>query len=108
VIPIAGPDPAARAAIWRRYIPAGVLERIDVERLVDASELFTAADIEFAARKGSQRALEVEVYGNEHDQPAVRGPTTADYLDALAETRPTLTTAIVEEFSEDIETIARL
>jgi transitional endoplasmic reticulum ATPase len=38
----------------------------------------------------------------------VRGPTTADYLDALAETRPTLTTAIVEEFSEDIETIARL
>ncbi|MDX6729854.1 MAG: transitional endoplasmic reticulum ATPase [Baekduia sp.] len=108
VIPIGGPDPAARAAIWRRYIPAGVLERIDVERLVDASELFTPADIEFAARKGSQRALEVEVYGGERHQPAVRGPTTAHYLDALAETRPTLTTAIVEEFSEDIESIARL
>jgi SpoVK/Ycf46/Vps4 family AAA+-type ATPase len=108
VIPIGGPDRAARAAIWRRYIPAGVLERIDVERLVDASELFTPADIEFAARKGSQRALEVEVYGGERHQPAVRGPTTAHYLDALAETRPTLTTAIVEEFSEDIESIARL
>jgi hypothetical protein len=27
---------------------------------------------------------------------------------ALAQTRPTLTKAIVEEFSEDIDTIARL
>ena len=37
-----------------------------------------------------------------------RGPTTADYTAALTETRPTLTTAIVDEFTEDIETIARL
>jgi transitional endoplasmic reticulum ATPase len=33
VIPVGAPDTAARAAIWRRYIPAGVLERIDVDRL---------------------------------------------------------------------------
>ena len=108
VIPVGAPDAAARAAIWRRYLPAGALDRIDVDALVEASELFTPADIEFAARKGSQRALEIAVYGDERDRPEVRGPATADYLAALGETRPTLTPAIVEEFNEDIETIARL
>jgi transitional endoplasmic reticulum ATPase len=108
VIPLGAPDAAARAAIWTRYIPAAVLERIDLDTLVEASELFTPADIEFAARKGSQRALEVAVYGGDQDRPEVRGPVTADYLAALAETRPTLTTTMVDEFSEDIASIARL
>jgi SpoVK/Ycf46/Vps4 family AAA+-type ATPase len=108
VIPIGAPDAKAREAIWRRYIPAGVLERIDLERLVEASDLFTPADIEFAARKGSQRALETAVYGEDAAESQSRGPTTADYEAALAETRPTLTKAIVDDFSEDIETIARL
>ncbi len=108
VIPVGAPDAAARAAIWRRYIPAGVLERVDVDALVAASELFTPADIEFAARKGSQGALEAGVYGAEEQRPEVRGPATADYLSALAGTRPTLTTTIVDEFTEDIASIARL
>ena len=108
VIPIGTPDAAARAAIWRRYIPAGVLEHIELDRLIEASDLFTPADIEFAARKGSQRALETAVYGDE-DRPAREsGPTTADYEAALDETRPTLTKAIVDEFAEDIASIARL
>ena len=50
-----------------------------VSRLVEASDLFTPADIEFAARKGSQRALEQVVYGN---APQAPGPTTDDYLAA--------------------------
>src|SRR3954451_18463338 len=108
VIPIGAPDATARAAVWRRSIRAGVLERIDPDPRVDASDLFTPADIEFAARRGSQRALEIAVYGDAQDRPEVRGPATADYLAALAETRPTLTTAIVDEFTEDIATIARL
>ena len=108
MIPVGPPDATARGAIWRRYLPTGALDRIDVDALVEASELFTPADIEFAARKGSQRALELSVYGDEQDRPVVQGPATADYLAALAETRPTLTTAIVEEFTEDIATIARL
>ncbi|MEA2320779.1 MAG: transitional endoplasmic reticulum ATPase [Solirubrobacteraceae bacterium] len=108
VIPVGPPDDVARAAIWRRYIPAGVLDRIDVDALVEASELFTPADIEFAARKGSQRALELAVYGPEQERRAIRGPATEDYLAALDETRPTLTTTMVDEFTEDIATIARL
>src|SRR5919112_84938 len=108
VIPIGAPDAAARAAIWRRYIPGGVLERVNLDVLVDATDMFTPADIEFAARKGSQRALEMAVYGDVDEQPQDGGPTTADYLGALSETRPTLTQAIVDDFSEDIEKIARL
>jgi GNAT superfamily N-acetyltransferase len=105
VIPIGAPDGAAREAIWRRYIPQTVLGRIDLATLVEASDLFTPADIEFAARKGSQRALETVVY---EDGAREDGPTTEDYLAALRETRPTLTTAIVDEFDQDIATIARL
>jgi GNAT superfamily N-acetyltransferase len=108
VIPVGPPDGVARAAIWRRYIPAGVLDRVDVDALVEASELFTPADIEFAARNGSQRALELAVYGPEQERREVRGPATEDYLVALGETRPTLTTTMVDEFTEDIATIARL
>jgi transitional endoplasmic reticulum ATPase len=108
VIPVGAPDGAARSAIWRRYIPPGVLERIELDKLVEASELFTPADIEFAARKGSQRALEIAVYGTKDRQPPARGPTTADYETALSETRPTLTKTIVDDFTEDIATIARL
>jgi hypothetical protein len=76
--------------------------------LVEASDLFTPADIEFAARKGSQRALGLAIYGELDTQPRVGGPTTDGYLAALSETRPTLTKVIVEEFTEDIATIARL
>jgi transitional endoplasmic reticulum ATPase len=107
VIPVGAPDAAARAAIWRRYIPEPVLKRIDLDALVEASDLFTPADIEFAARKGSQRALETAVYGDE-EKPKADGPTTADYMAALSETRPTLTKTIVDEFTEDIATIGRL
>ena len=56
----------------------------------------------------ARRALETAVYGDLLEQPQVGGATTADYLAAVAETRPTLTKAIVEEFTEDIATIARL
>ena len=59
--------------------PGGVLDRIDLDALVEASDLFTPADIEFAARKGSQRALEVAVYGDSDASAtgrAVRRPPT--------------------------------
>ena len=57
VIPIGPPDAAAREAIWRRYLgPASA--GVDLSGLVAASEMFTPADIEFAARKGAQTAFE--------------------------------------------------
>ncbi|MFE0515625.1 ATP-binding protein, partial [Streptomyces sp. NPDC058964] len=60
VIPIGPPDPTARAAIWGRYLRAPS-DAVDVVQLVKASEMFTPADIQFAARKGAQAAFEQEV-----------------------------------------------
>ncbi|MEV0719205.1 GNAT family N-acetyltransferase [Asanoa sp. NPDC050611] len=101
VLPVGPPDRTARAAIWRRYLgPAA--DDVDLERLVGASELFTPADIEFAARKGAQAAFEREVR-DQRGEPA----TTADYLASIADTRPTLTTDAVTAFAEDIEAHSR-
>jgi GNAT superfamily N-acetyltransferase len=102
VIPIGPPDPTARTAIWARYL-RDAADTVDLGRLVAASELFTPADIEFAARKGAQAAFEREVT-HRQGRPAA----TEDYLTAIADTRPTLTAQAIEEFAEDIEKYSRL
>jgi SpoVK/Ycf46/Vps4 family AAA+-type ATPase len=102
VIPIVPPDAPARRAVWERYLgPAR--DEIDLDRLVASSELFTPADIEFAARKGAQAAFEREVL-HRQGQPA----STEDYLTAIADTRPTLTPDILAEFEQDNELYTRL
>ncbi|MGW1910383.1 ATP-binding protein [Streptomyces sp. NPDC002076] len=102
VIPVGPPDPTARAAIWDRYLRASAAA-VDLHQLVEASELFTPADIEFAARKGAQAAFEREV-----TQRRGRPATTEDYMTAIADTRPTLTAQAIQEFAEDIDTYSRL
>jgi SpoVK/Ycf46/Vps4 family AAA+-type ATPase len=108
VIPIGPPDETALAAIWERYIPPAVVGLIHLDALVQASNLFTPADIEFAASKASQRALETAVYEQGGTTDDVPGPRTDDYLVAIRETRGTLTDTMVCEFNEDIERISRL
>ncbi|MFE4965073.1 ATP-binding protein [Streptomyces sp. NPDC056660] len=102
VIPIGPPDATARAAIWSRYLRASA-DSVDITQLVGASELFTPADIEFAARKGAQAAFEREVT-HRQGRPA----TTEDYMSAIADTRPTLTAQAIQEFAEDIDKYRRL
>jgi SpoVK/Ycf46/Vps4 family AAA+-type ATPase len=102
VIPVGPPDQPARHAVWERYL--GVAKGgVDVEQLVTASELFTPADIEFAARKGAQAAFEREIRDG-RGQPAVTG----DYLTAIGEIRPTLTAGMLEEFERGKAEFARL
>jgi GNAT superfamily N-acetyltransferase len=102
VIPIGPPDAAARTAIWRRYLgPAA--GSVDLARLVDASDMFTPADIEFAARKGAQAAFEHELAHR-----AGRPAGTGDFLTAISSTRPTLTEQAVRDFEEDIVTFSRM
>lgn len=109
VIPIGLPDAEARAAIWERFVPAASAGQVDVAALVEASEGFTPADIEFAARRASQAALEAAVEsGSEAGADAPGGPTTGHYLEAIGTTRATVSAEVVAEFLEDIETIARL
>ena len=106
VIPIGLPDKTARESIWHRYIPPGSLESVDVTELVKRTDGFSPADIEFAARKAAQKALESAVYDNGVSVPT--GPTTEDYLWAIGDTRMTVSGEMVGAFLEDIDALARL
>lgn len=106
VIPIGLPDAQARDSIWRRYVPAHVRERVDIAQMVARTNGFSPADIEFAARKASQRALETEVY--EDGPVGSDGPATEDYLWAIGDTRMTVSGEMVGQFLEDIDALARL
>ncbi|MGW0661128.1 ATP-binding protein [Streptodolium elevatio] len=104
VIPIGTPDNAARRAMWGRYAHARRTD-VDLEALVRASELFTPADIEHAARIAAQASFERDL-----DLPAstVAGAGTRDYLEAVAQCRPTVTPGMVADFRVDITTHARV
>jgi len=102
VLPVGPPNDEARAAIWARYVDEITDEPIDVGVLVAASPLFTPADIEWAARKAAQRAFEREHFAGRGSRA-----TSDDFLAAIAETRATLTPAMVEEFVADTARFSR-
>jgi len=111
VLPVGPPDEAARAAIWRNYVAQITDADVDIDRLVRATQLFTPADIDFAARKAAQAAFERAVL---QDAPPESGQkldsaraTVDDFIGAIAETRPSLTRALVHEFETDIDRYAR-
>lgn len=103
VIPIGLPDDEARRAIWQRFIPdsAGA---IDLDVLVERSDGFSPADIEYAARRASQVAFESAVL----DGGSARGPQLADYLESIAQTKTTVSAEVAEAFRQDIKAIARI
>ncbi|WP_024287772.1 ATP-binding protein [Cellulomonas sp. KRMCY2] len=107
VIPIGLPDDAARRAIWDRYIPPSVSGSVDLDLLVQNSEGFSPADIEYAARKASQQALETSLDTDDESARAI-GPSTTDYLDAIGGTKATVSVEVAAEFLDDIASIARL
>ncbi|MGW0563032.1 ATP-binding protein [Streptomyces sp. NPDC003016] len=107
LIPIGTPDTAARAAIWARYTDGRA--DVDVAVLVAASELFTPADIEHAARIAAQAAFErdLEEIGAGTGDPRALGASTEDYLAAIAQCRPTVTPEMIDQFGADITAHAR-
>ncbi|MDN4477943.1 ATP-binding protein [Demequina sp. SYSU T00039] len=105
VIPIGLPDGEARQAIWSRFVPADAAAGVDLDALVAASGGFTPADMEFAARRASQSALEAAVDGRGAGAP---GPTTDDYLAAIASTRATVSDEVAGEFGQDIVAFGRV
>ncbi|MGJ7441199.1 ATP-binding protein [Aquipuribacter sp. MA13-6] len=105
VIPIGLPDADARGSIWARYVPAAAHADLDLAAVVAASDGFSPADIEYAARKASQRAFEAAL----HEEPGGRrGPATRDYLDAIRATRATVSPEQAAQFHEDIATVGRV
>lgn len=107
VVPIGLPDVAAREAIWERYIPQAVSDEVDLAMLVEKSEGFSPADVEYAAHRASQHALEHALY-RAGDGPVINGPSTENYVVAISETRRTVSDEVAAEFLEDIERLARL
>jgi GNAT superfamily N-acetyltransferase len=106
VIPIGLPDEQARESIWSRYVPSQAIDAVDIGELVKRTDGFSPADIEFAARKAAQRALETAVYSS--GKKTSEGPVTEDYLWAIGDTRMTVSSDMVSQFFEDIEALARL
>ncbi len=107
VVPIGLPDDAARQAIWERYVPGSVAGAVDLDALVTASDGFSPADIEYAARRASQEALERALFAGA-DESAPGGPSTGDYISGIRATRTTVSAQVAAEFLEDIERLARL
>jgi AAA+ superfamily predicted ATPase len=101
VLPIGPPDLEARTGIWRRYVSQITEREIDVRLLAERSPYFSAADIEFAARKAAQAAFE---------RSLVLGHAPAemdDFLAAIGAVRPSITAATAREFEDDIVRFAR-
>lgn len=101
LLPVGPPDRTAREGIWRRYITQITNADVHVAELAERSQFFSAADIEFAARKAAQGAFERSL--SARFAPA----TTPDFLRAIAEVRPSITASMAREFEEDIERFAR-
>jgi len=104
LIPIGTPDADARRAMWARY--AATRPDVDLDALVRASEEFTPADIGHAARVAAQASFERDL-GRDDGPTSLPGADTNDYLTAVGRTRPTVTAAMVADFTRDITTHAR-
>lgn len=102
VLPVGPPDAEARRAIWERYVGEITDEEVDIETLVEETELFTPADIEFAAGKAAQRAFE-----REHFEESSGRATTQEFLFAIKRTRPSLTEDAIEVFQKETKKFAR-
>jgi len=101
LLPVGPPDKQARIGIWQRYVATITDQDVDLERLASQSQYFSAADIEFAARKAAQAAFERSL-GGRHS-PA----TTDDFVAAIGTVRPSISAAMARAFEEDIERFAR-
>jgi transitional endoplasmic reticulum ATPase len=102
ILPVGPPDAEARKAIWGRYVGEITDQHVDIDALVEASEFFTPADIEFAAHKAAQRAFE-----QEHFEGSRERATSEDFLAAIRETKPTLSEDVIAAFERDVERFSR-
>ncbi len=101
VLPIGPPDDMAREAMWRRHLQVASTG-LEPTRLVAASDGFTPADIEHAARTAAQRIFERTMESGSRCTAEIE-----DYLDATSQVRPTLTHNMIHSFHEDIDAHAR-
>ncbi|MFD9127853.1 ATP-binding protein [Kitasatospora sp. NPDC059571] len=106
LIPVGPPDPEARRAIWTRYIGPDRVAGLDLDALVEASDRFTPADIEYAAQTAAQTAFERHLAGDPRTD--AQSPRTEDYLHAVGRTRTSLTREDILAFDHDLRAAARV
>lgn len=104
VIPIGLPDEEARRAIWLMFVPPTA--RVDIDALVEATDGFSPADIEYAARRASQEAFERAIGSSSTGTDD--GPSVGDYLSAISHTKVTVSSETAREFEDDIAALARI
>ena len=102
VLPIRPPDAPARWAMWHRESERAGAQDVDLDELVADSDGFTPADIGHASQQVAQSTFEASLASGSR----VRA-TTADYVAAVRQTRPTLDPQDVERFLADIERFQR-
>ena len=96
VVPVGPPDADARTAMWRSALGGRTVVDLDVEALVAATKGFTPADLFLASQRAAFEAFRrTETGGEPHPL------TTADYLDAIGVTRPSLDDATIGEFERN-------
>ena len=97
IIPIGAPDAAGRAELAAEF-----LESCDAEDIAGRTEGFTPADFALAAQRASQLAFERALAGG---APAV---TSADCVDGVSRTRPSVQEEAAAAFEEEAAAFARL
>ncbi len=96
IIPIGPPDSAGRAELAAEF-----LEKCDVEDVAERTEGFTPADFALAAQRAAQLAFERALGGG---APEV---TSADCVDAVSRTRPSVHDEAAAAFDEEAAAFAR-
>ncbi|MFM2105184.1 MAG: hypothetical protein RL338_216 [Chloroflexota bacterium] len=104
VVAIGSPDEDARRALWASHARAG---DVDLDALVAASAHLTTAEIQHAAQAAAQASFEREFLAVEPGG-VTAGPTTADYLTAIAAIKPSLTAEARSAFEADVSRYSRL
>lgn len=102
VIPVGTLDGGGRRTILEYYLAKMNTGTIDLERIVALTTKFTPADVEYLFQIVAQQAFEKECE-SKSDFPV----TTEMIAQAIADFRPSLTEAMIEDFKEDIAIYAR-
>ena len=93
MIPIGPPDEDARVALWEAF---GSFNKDELRTLVDMTEGFTPADIGLVAQRAAYFAF-TRARGSADRQPA----TVDEVVQAIGDTRPSITDEALQQFKDD-------
>ncbi|HXQ62406.1 MAG TPA: GNAT family N-acetyltransferase [Acidimicrobiales bacterium] len=97
IIPVGAPDEAGRAELAAELVPSG-----EAEVVAARTAGFTPADFALVAQRSAQRAFDRAVVGGDSRV------TSADVLEAVVATRPSVSSDAIQRFELESRTYARL